>query len=76
VHREAFTDGRLAFIVGVPLAWAILLLFRPTGDEVHPTVRNDVTAWLVVHRDGPVHPVDGAEPAGRDWVPRDASPVG
>jgi hypothetical protein len=38
-------------MVAVPVAWAVLLLFHPTGegDEVYPVVRDQVTAWLVVH---------------------------
>jgi len=38
-------------MVAVPVAWAVLLLFHPTGDgdEFYPIVRDQVTAWLVVH---------------------------
>jgi hypothetical protein len=38
-------------MVAVPVAWAVLLLFHPTGegDEFYPVVRDQVTAWLVVH---------------------------
>jgi hypothetical protein len=42
----------LAFLLGVPLAWAVLLLFHPTGEgEVvtYADVQDQVTAWLVVH---------------------------
>ena len=40
-----------ALIVAVPAAWAVLLLFHPTGDgdEFYPIVRDQVTAWMVVH---------------------------
>ena len=40
-----------AFLVGVPLAWGILLLFHPTGegDEFYPVLQDQVTPWLVVH---------------------------
>lgn len=27
-----FTRDQLAFLIGVPLAWAVLLLFHPTGE--------------------------------------------
>jgi hypothetical protein len=38
-------------MVVVPVAWAVLLWFHPTGegDEFYPVVRDQVTAWLVVH---------------------------
>jgi hypothetical protein len=38
-------------IVAVPVAWAVLLLLHPTGDgdEFYPIVREQVTAWMVVH---------------------------
>jgi hypothetical protein len=41
----------LAFIIGVPLAWAVLLLFHPTGEgsDIYAAVRDDVGSWLVVH---------------------------
>jgi hypothetical protein len=42
---------RLALLVGVPIAWAIVLLFHPTGDgtEVFPVVDGQLGAWMVVH---------------------------
>jgi hypothetical protein len=47
----AFSPRELAFLIGVPLLWAILLLFHPggTGDVIYLDVRNDVTRFLVVH---------------------------
>jgi hypothetical protein len=38
-------------MVAIPVAWAVLLLFHPTGegDEFYPVVRDQVTAWLVGH---------------------------
>ena len=38
-------------MVAVPVAWAVLLVFHPTGegDEFYPVVRDQVTAWLIVH---------------------------
>lgn len=43
--------GEIAFLVGVPLAWAILLLFHPTGegDRFYPILRDEVTRWEIVH---------------------------
>jgi hypothetical protein len=47
--RESFTRADLALVIGAPLAWALRLVFHPTGDEIVPTVRDNVTPWLVVH---------------------------
>jgi hypothetical protein len=49
--RRAFSLPEVAFLIGVPLLWAILLLFHPTGDgdEYYPIVKDDVTAWMTVH---------------------------
>jgi len=47
-----FSRERLAFLMGVPLAWAVLLLFHPTGEgEVitYADVQDELTRWLVVH---------------------------
>lgn len=46
-----FTRPWLAFAIGVPLAWAVLLWFHPDVDpnDVYGTLRDDVTAYLVVH---------------------------
>jgi hypothetical protein len=44
--------GLLAFLIGVPLAWAVLLLFHPTGDGeaiTYADVQAEVGRWLVVH---------------------------
>jgi hypothetical protein len=47
----SFSAPELAFIVGVPAAWGILLLFHPTGDAdaFYPSIDGQVTAWLTVH---------------------------
>jgi hypothetical protein len=41
----------LAFLIGVPLAWAVLLLFHPSGDgeQLYQDLEGNVTAMLVVH---------------------------
>jgi hypothetical protein len=46
-----FTTRELVLLVGVPAAWAIVLLFHPTGDgeDFYPIVRDEVTPWLGVH---------------------------
>jgi hypothetical protein len=51
VPRRAFSKRERAFLVAVPVAWAILLLFHPTGegDDFYPVIRDEVTAWVVVH---------------------------
>jgi hypothetical protein len=42
----------LAFLVGMPITWAVLLWFHPDvpdPDNVYEGLRDDVTAYLVVH---------------------------
>jgi hypothetical protein len=51
-ERRSFTPTEIAFLVGIPLAWAVLLLFHPTGGGeavTYADVQDQVTAWLVVH---------------------------
>jgi hypothetical protein len=38
-------------LIGVPVVWAVLLLFHPTGDgdDFYPVIEDQVTAWIVVH---------------------------
>ena len=49
--RRAFSRNELMFLIGVPLAWAVLLLFHPggEGDEIYADVHDKLTAWMVVH---------------------------
>ena len=46
-----FPRDLLAFLIGVPLAWAVLLMFHPGGErtDVYGSARDEVTAFLVVH---------------------------
>ena len=45
-----FSPRELAFIIGVPAAWGILLLFHPLGDgDISEIIDGDVTAWITVH---------------------------
>jgi hypothetical protein len=46
---RSFSPPELAFLVGVPLLWGILLLFHPVGDEFYPAVSDALTRWLTVH---------------------------
>ena len=50
-RRRVFSRGEVAFLIAVPLLWAILLLFHPGGDanQMYQDVRDKVTPWLVVH---------------------------
>jgi hypothetical protein len=42
--------ARSCLLIGTPLALAALLTFHPEGDgQIYDGVRDDVTAWLVVH---------------------------
>ena len=49
--RRVFSSKELMFLIGVPLAWAVLLLFHPggEGDEIYADVHDKLTAWMVVH---------------------------
>ena len=49
MRPKSFSHAEAAFLVGVPLAWAVLLLFHPTGDDYYPAISDSVTRWLVVH---------------------------
>jgi len=51
MERRAFTRLEIAFVVGVPLAWGLLLMFHPTGDTAafYPVVSDEVAAWEAVH---------------------------
>jgi hypothetical protein len=49
MRPTSYTRAEAAFLVGVPLAWAVLLLFHPTGDEYYPAISDSVTPWMVVH---------------------------
>lgn len=48
---RAFSPAELAFMIGVPLLWGILLLFHPggEGDQIYLDARDVVTRFLVVH---------------------------
>jgi hypothetical protein len=48
---RAFSRTKLAFLIGVPLLWGILLLFHPGGDgtEIYLDLQDNVTPFLVVH---------------------------
>jgi hypothetical protein len=49
-RSRVFSPREIAFIVGVPAAWGIVLLFHPVGDVgFYETVEGNVTAWLTVH---------------------------
>jgi hypothetical protein len=47
------TRGTTAFLIGVPLAWAVLLLFHPLGEgSVYSGIADETTTWQVVHAGG------------------------
>jgi hypothetical protein len=51
MDRLRVSRNEAAFMIGVPLAWAVLLLFHPGGeaDEVYLSLQDEVTEGLVVH---------------------------
>lgn len=49
-RRRTFKPWEIAFMVGVPAAWGILLLFHPLGgDSFYELIDDKVTAWITVH---------------------------
>ena len=51
MQHRVFRRREVVFLVGVPLAWAVLLLFHPGGEgkELYLDLRHSVTSALVVH---------------------------
>jgi hypothetical protein len=51
VQRRPFSRREVVFLVGVPLAWVILLLFHPSGEgeDLYADLQDQVTRMLVVH---------------------------
>ncbi len=49
--RRPFSSGERAFLLGVPLLWAILLIFHPTGEgeDFYPIISDELTTWQLVH---------------------------
>ena len=56
-----FSSGELAFLIAVPLLWAILLLFHPggEGDEIYLDVQDNGRAPSSSTWDDALHPPDG-----------------
>jgi hypothetical protein len=50
-QRRGFSPPELVFLIGVPVLWAMLLLFHPggEGEEIYLDARDNVTRFLVVH---------------------------
>jgi hypothetical protein len=47
---RTFSTLELAFVIGVPLAWAILLLFHPRGEDgFYEGISGNVVPWVTVH---------------------------
>lgn len=51
MDSRRLTRPQLAFAMGVPLAWAVLLWFHPDvpPDDVYGGLRDDVTTYIIVH---------------------------
>jgi hypothetical protein len=51
IDPPRMTNGRLAFLIGVPLTWAVLLWFHPGGDGavIYTDLQDQVTTWQIVH---------------------------
>ena len=50
-QRRSFSRAKAVFLIGVPLAWAILLWFHPSvaPDDVYGSLRDQVVTYQVVH---------------------------
>jgi hypothetical protein len=48
---RVFSRAQLAFLVGVPLAWAVLLWFHPStdADDIYGSLRDQVVTYQIVH---------------------------
>ena len=46
---QPLTRNEVAFVIGVPAAWAILLLFHPLGETFYTVIDDNITSWLAVH---------------------------
>ena len=51
MQRRALSRQHLIFVLALPLAWAVLLLFHPggEGDQIYQDLHDKVTRWMVVH---------------------------
>ena len=51
IDRPPFTRRLLAFLIGVPLGWAVLLWFHPDvdPDDVYGSLRDDASTYVAVH---------------------------
>lgn len=51
MDKPRFNRRQLAFLIGVPLAWAVVLLFHPAPDPQNllESLRGGTTRWLIVH---------------------------
>ena len=50
-QRRAFGAAKVVFLIGVPLAWAVLLWFHPSvaADDVYGSLRDQVVTYQIVH---------------------------
>jgi hypothetical protein len=50
-QRRAFSLAEVAFLIGAPLAWAVLLWFHPAvaRDNVYGDLRDEVATYVIVH---------------------------
>jgi hypothetical protein len=50
-RNRAFGRATVAFLIGVPLAWAVLLWFHPSvaADDVYGSLRDEVVTYQIVH---------------------------
>jgi hypothetical protein len=51
MRTPRITRNQLPFLIGMPIAWGVLLWFHPNvaADNVYRDLRDDVTIYLIVH---------------------------
>jgi hypothetical protein len=50
MNLPRFSSQEIAFLIAVPIAWAILLVFHPAvGEPVYDSLADDANAFYVVH---------------------------
>jgi hypothetical protein len=49
--QRTFTPAATAFLIGVPLVWAVVLMFHGNAprDDIYSGLRDEVVRWQVVH---------------------------
>jgi hypothetical protein len=49
--RPTFSRGQVAFLIAVPLVWAVVLIFHPApdADDIYGSLRDEANRMVIVH---------------------------